>query len=292
MGVAPDVTVEPTSPSLVPTRFGSVHVETAAGGPRDLVAITPIGAAWTARALPNELTELFTIHLVELPGTGRSPTNADTSTVPAIVAACEDVVRTIGQQGREVFLFGHSMNGALALAAAAGSATPMAGVIAVAPPPALRPDPSASTAYWDAKAEPARRRRGADLIAAHGRASDDEKRALQEAFDRLRRWYDLTFDPTEMDALASSDLSWVAAVFESGTSIDWPERLRSIHVPVLLALGEYDFVCPPTSWTDDLIPVGATVEVFPRSAHTPFLEQPDEFVEVVRRWLAPDGPGG
>jgi proline iminopeptidase len=62
--------------------------------------------------------------------------------------------------------------------------------------------------------------------------------------------------------------------------------MHSITCPVLLALGEYDFIATPNAWTDANRPSDTTTEIFDRSGHTPFVEQPEEFVAAVDRWLA------
>lgn len=272
-----------TTSALLATSAGGMHVETGGSGPRDLIAITPIGSAWTSRALPKALGDVFTIHVVDLPGTGESPAGSEAPSVASIIAAIDAVADAL-RSDRPLYLWGHSMNGTLALAAAASVAN--AGVIAVAPAAALPPDPALSTTYWQARAEPERKARAGELVAAHEAAVDADRPAIRELHDRLRRWFDLSYDPTELDALATFDMGWVTAVFESGNQVDWPATFRAIDAPVLLALGDYDFVAPPSAWTDDVVPRRATVERFSRSGHTPFLEQPEEFVGAVERWLA------
>src|SRR5207248_2075690 len=125
-------------------------------------------------------------------------------------------------------LFGDSMNGTLVLAA--GSSVPCRGVIAVAPPSSLPASQADRAAYWEHKAEGGRRERGGKLIDERERTVDEQHKArLQERIDRLRRWYELDFDPTGLDALASGDITpWVAAVFESGKLVDWPTVIKGV----------------------------------------------------------------
>lgn len=272
-----------SSRGALQTHAGSVHIETGGTGRYDLVAITPIGAEGLHATLPAELGELFTVHVVELPGTGRSAGDPARQSVATVVGAVKEVGSAIASD--KFVVFGHSMNGTLALAA--GADPSCAGVIAVGAPPRLPPDAEAVRTYWEAKAEPRRRRLSAELIAAYNDSDDyDEKSALRERHDRLRRWYDLEFDPTEFDSLAQMDLGWVQAVFESAESVDWPATVRSVTCPVLLALGEYDFVVPMSGWAEDLRPPLTTTTVFDRSGHTPFLEQPSDFVHAVDLWLS------
>ena len=275
------MTLTITQQATFPTRVGDVHVATAGKGSVELLVVTPIGSAWMAAALPEALGELFTVRVCDLPGTGRSQGDPNSATVTVVADAITDVGAAFG----EFFLFGHSMNGTLALATAA--ATPCRGVIAVAPSPFLPPNPTESASYWEAKAEPERRRRAAAITADYEACGNDrDKEVLREHFDRLRRWYDLEFDPTELDRLAALSMEWIGAVFESGKRIDWPNTLRSLSCPVFLGLGEYDFIAPPTAWTEGLLPPSATVKMFPRSGHTPYVEQPAEFVDELASWVA------
>jgi pimeloyl-ACP methyl ester carboxylesterase len=265
--------------ATVRTRAGVIAVSTAGQAVRSLLVITPM-SDWMIAALPAELCDLFTVHVAQFPGGGSADAPAGASTVSAVGEAVHDLAETLGDRP---VLFGHSMNGCLALVAAATAAC--SGVIAVTPPPALPPDPAASTAYWDRQAEPERRRRANEIIKAHGAAVNAQARAkLESQFTRLRRWYDLDFDPTKLDALATLDEHWVSSIFESGETIDWRDAFRRLDQPVLLALGEYDFVAPPDAWTADLLPPAATVHRFEQSGHTPYVEQKEEFVETVAAW--------
>jgi pimeloyl-ACP methyl ester carboxylesterase len=243
---------------------------------RPLVAITPIGAEGFSASLPAALGDRFAaVHVFELPRTGR--------TVESIVTAVREELRA---HGSGAVLFGHSMNGTLALAAASGLEDGCAGVIAVGAPPALPSSAAVSERYWAEHAEPGRKARAADLIAAHEATDDDGERSrLRERYDRLRRWYDVDFDPTALDALARIDFAWVQSVFDSGSAVDWRGVRSAVRCPVLLALGEYDFIVPPTSWVEEPVPAHWTVERFGRSGHTPFFEQPAEFLAAVDRWL-------
>ena len=274
------LTVETSA--AIETRAGRVHVSRAGGGSRMLLAVTPIGEPWMSAAMPAGLGDLFTIHLMELPGTGRSELRGGPASVQVMVEAIADVAEAL--EARPV-LFGHSMNGTLTMAAA--NATSCAGVIAVTPPPRLPPDPAAAAAYWESHADDERRGRARELVAAHEASTDDtERSSLQERFDRLRRWHDLDFDPADLDRLEEHDLGWVRSVFESGKDVDWRASISSVAVPILLALGQSDFVAPPTAWTGDITPPQASVHVFTRSGHTPYLEEADEFLQVTARWLA------
>ncbi len=270
----------------VPTSAGVVCVELAGYGPIPLLVLTPIGAPWMLEALPARFGDLFAVHVAELPGTGRSEGDPTEQSVASVVATVGELAAHISNDPGQVVLFGHSMNGTLALAAAA--AGNYAGAIAVTPAPALPPNPEDNAAYWAAKAEPERRRRGAEIIEAYNTSSDAaEKETLREAYNHLRQWYDPDFDSSALDALEilDRDVAWVAALFTDAANVDWSTTMKSVTCPVLLALGEYDFMAPMTNWTDAKKPPKTRTEVFERSAHNPYIEQPEEFVAAVERWL-------
>jgi pimeloyl-ACP methyl ester carboxylesterase len=271
------VTVE--AREAIETRVGQMVVAKAGRAAPALLVITPM-VEWMTRALPAELCDLYTLNLLELPGPGNDTHPDGAASVDAIGAAVGDVTRRLD---RTTVLFGHSMNGALALAAA--STADCSGVIAVTPPSALPPDPGHSAAYWEERAEPERRRRAREIVATHEATSDEHERArLQDEFTRLRRWYRMDINPTELDALAILNETWISSVFESGKTVDWPNTFRRLQQPVLLALGDYDFVAPPVAWSADIIPSAATVHHFKKSSHTPYIEEPEEFIQVAAAW--------
>ncbi len=110
-------------------------IEQRGDGPVDLLVVTPIGVEWMMAALPTELDALFTLHIAELPGTGRSEGDPANTSVSAVVAAVHDAATELASNN--LVLLGHSMNGTLALLASVGG--PFVGVIAVTPAAALPP---------------------------------------------------------------------------------------------------------------------------------------------------------
>ena len=262
---------------------GVLRVISWGDGPVALLALTPVGAEWLGRAFPADLAATFTIHVLELPGTGQSAGGPAAATVDAAVAAVRAAIEALSLE--RVVLFGHSMNGTLALAAAAAG-VPCVGVIAVGAVPSLPPDAELSATYWEEKAEPGRKDMASAAEAAFNAAStDEEKLAAWQAYNNVRRWYDPAVDRRELDATGNLSQEWIQGVFGDGAMKDWPTVFASIEQPVLLVLGDYDFIAPPTAWTPSALPPHATVEYFGRSAHTPFVEQPGAFVAAVERWL-------
>ena len=65
-------------------------------------------------------------------------------------------------------------------------------------------------------------------------------------------------------------------------------RLQEIRAPTLVISGRYDRVTPPSvaqAIFDGLAPGRRRLHVFERSAHRPWAEQPDEYFELVGRFL-------
>lgn len=68
--------------------------------------------------------------------------------------------------------------------------------------------------------------------------------------------------------------------------IEAESDLSRVTAPMLVLAGRYDRTCPPeaSQVTAAGVP-GAQLHVFEESGHMPFVEQPEEFLAVVRRFL-------
>jgi proline iminopeptidase len=65
-------------------------------------------------------------------------------------------------------------------------------------------------------------------------------------------------------------------------------RLHEIGAPTLVLSGRYDRLTPPSvaqAIFNALAPERRRLEIFERSAHRPWAEQPDEYFAVVARFL-------
>jgi proline iminopeptidase len=68
---------------------------------------------------------------------------------------------------------------------------------------------------------------------------------------------------------------------------DIEDRLRTLNVSCLIVVGREDWIAPPhltPSLLEQALP-GATMMVFEKSGHFPFIDEPDAFVALVRTWL-------
>ncbi|WP_156319916.1 proline iminopeptidase-family hydrolase [Bacillus sp. FJAT-18017] len=67
---------------------------------------------------------------------------------------------------------------------------------------------------------------------------------------------------------------------------DCTPKLHELDVPSLFLCGRYDEATPEsTSYFSSLIP-GAKLHIFEKSAHSPYREQPEEYRQVVKEFLA------
>lgn len=100
-------------------------------------------------------------------------------------------------------------------------------------------------------------------------------------------WYDYNFNAQKLwkDVKVNSmgaKIIW-ERLFED---YDAAKSLKIIKCPILIALGRYDYFNPPHLWESfrDCIS-DLTIRVFERSAHTPQLEEHDNFDEEIMKWL-------
>lgn len=102
-----------------------------------------------------------------------------------------------------------------------------------------------------------------------------------------RIWYDANFDASKL--WEGVEVNSVGAGIIWGSMFadyDLASALKAIKCPIFLALGRYDYFNPPHLWekyrehASDL-----TVRIFEKSAHTPQLEESNNFDEELIRWL-------
>lgn len=102
-----------------------------------------------------------------------------------------------------------------------------------------------------------------------------------------RIWYDANFDASKL--WEGVEINSVGAGIIWGSMFadyDLSSALKAMKCPIFLALGRYDYFNPPHLWEkyrDQLSDL--TVRIFEKSAHTPQLEESDNFDEELMRWL-------
>lgn len=69
------------------------------------------------------------------------------------------------------------------------------------------------------------------------------------------------------------------------TSVEYADRLSSIHVPTLITVGDNDECDPSLSREMQKLINGSKLVVFPRSGHMTFVDQPGMFIRTVEEFL-------
>ena len=95
------------------------------------------------------------------------------------------------------------------------------------------------------------------------------------------------FEEAVYRSIIGADPEWIV----DGTlhGYDPLPRLHEIQAPTLVVSGRYDRLTPPAvahEIHDALHPDRRRLHLFERSAHRPWVEQPEEYVEVVEGFLA------
>ena len=240
------------------------------------------------RMTPPPLTDFFQFIYVDLRGGGQSTGNPADLTFDVLAADFEAVRNALGSE--RVAILGYSIMGVVALEYGRPCPDTVSHVIMAGTPPTgdIPELVQAGTAFFEAD------------------GSEERKTILRENYAKLPpgtpptqaifaqgplRFFDPRFDA--MPLFAESEFK--PKLFEhvlGPLTANWDvtSDMASLHVPILLAHGRYDYVSPYTMWNGivDLMP-NATQHVFERSGHQTFFEEPARFVEVVREWMARSG---
>lgn len=260
---------------------GGVPLMTLHGGPgASSAAFAPLAA------LASQRPVLFYDQL----GAGRSECPDDPSLwrIERFVEEIDAVRRALDLG--EIHLLGHSWGGFLALE------------YALRRPPGLRSLVLCSTAASTAEFErgtralverlPAEIR---DTLRRHEAAGTTEDAEyvgavmafMQRHLCRLDPWPEVLLEINPMET-PSYRIMWGANEFTpTGNLTEWDcsTRLAEIAAPTLVTCGRHDEATPACAETLRRGIPGARLHVFENSAHMTFLEQPEEFLRVVGRFI-------
>jgi proline iminopeptidase len=247
-------------------------------GPRTLLVITPIGAGPYEKMLRP--MDGFRQVFVELRGSGRSPGKPEEMTWDVMCDDLDEVARASGGGGEQkVIAFGHSISGMLALEYARRRPASVAGVIAVGTPPFGHMTKLAAAAqkFYLADASDERKQILAANMAKLGKDATPAESMLAQTPMRF-------FDPHTDAAPLFADSAPPMLVRHILMSLAPSWEAAAPGVPVFLALGRTDYTVPYTTW-DGITIDGVTKQIFEKSGHQPFFEEPELFAASVARWL-------
>lgn len=103
-----------------------------------------------------------------------------------------------------------------------------------------------------------------------------------------KSWYDYNFDSKPLWEGVKPNTHVLDQMYlRFVREIDVSEGLESLHIPVLLAYGRFEYLVAPVNSWDSLRPKfkDLTVRIFEKSAHSPQHEQPDLFDAELLKWL-------
>jgi pimeloyl-[acyl-carrier protein] methyl ester esterase len=255
-----------------------LHVEIEGTGP-DLVLLHGWGlnaGIWDGVAV--ELAASHRLHRIDLPGHGRSEWSPQCVTLDDFTRAVAPYVP------RHSTVLGWSLGGMVGLRLAALAPERIEGLVLISTTPRF-----VTASDWKPAMTP-------QVLTNFGARLRDDYRATIQDFLALQ----VRGDERELSSLRELRHKLVSgglplqAALEAGLGVlaaaDLRTTLPRIGVRSLVIAGEYDRVTPPDAgrFLAAQIP-GALLHVVPRAGHAPFISHPDEFIEVLRTFLA-DAP--
>lgn len=253
-------------------------------GPACLV-LSSIGTLPYARQMPPALSDHLQLVFVDLRGGGRSTGEPADLTFDQAAEDLEAIRNDLGVE--RIAVLGHSILGILAIEYGRRCPETVSHVIAVGTPPQgdVAEVEAAAVRFFEADASEERK-----SILQHNLANLPAGAPMGEILwaQTPRRFYDARFDAAPL--FADSEVRPEILQHIMGTlTPGWDVTVdtSSLRAPIFLAHGRYDYVVPYTLWDGvvDKLP-GATLEIFERSGHQPFVEEPDRFTAALMKWMA------
>ena len=268
----------------VPVNGAELFYSTRGSGPACLV-LTAIGTRPYERQMPAQLSDRLQLVFVDLRGGGRSTGDPADLSFDVLAEDLEAVRADLGVE--KVAVLGHSILGMLAIEYGRRRPDSVSHVITVGTPP-----------YGDMARVSAR---ATSFFEEH--ASEERKQILRDNLASLPpdappgqamyaqtplRFFDARLDAVPLFAGSEVRPGLLEQIIRTlAPGWDVTADPGSLRVPVFLAHGRHDYVVPHVLWEGipERLP-NATMQIFERSGHQPFFEEPDRFAEAVTDWMA------
>lgn len=272
---------------IVDTNDAELFYTRRGAGPVCLVP-SAMGTKPYERQMPPQLSAAFELVFVDLRGGGRSTGDPSVLTFDRVAEDFEAVRADLGVD--QVAVLGHSILGALAIEYGRRCPETVSHVIAVGTPP--RGDMewllSESMQFFEQEASEERKRAWRDNLA---KLPPDTPFAQTFPAQAPLRFFDFRTEmaPLYEDAVMKPELlGHLMGRLTNGWDVTVDPS--SLRVPLLLAHGRHDYTVPYTLWEEiePALPT-ATLQLFSRSGHQPFFEEPERFAAVVADWMGKRG---
>jgi proline iminopeptidase len=245
---------------------------------------TAIGTEPYERQTAGPLCERLRLVYVDLRGGGRSSGNPADLDSDVIASDFEAVRTALGVE--RIAVLGHSIVGMLAIEYARRHPAHVSHVIAVGTP--ARGDMAAlaarASAFFEKDGSTERKRVLQENLAAIGPGADPSQAMLAQT---PTRFFDPRFDAAPLFAGATTNPLLLGHLLgRIARTWDVTNGANPLRVPMLLAHGRYDYTVPYLDWEELAATLPrATLEIFERSGHQPFAEEPERFARVVTDWM-------
>ena len=252
------------------------------------------GIDYYRRIFSPALREHFQCYFVDTRGWVPTiePYDIQQVTIDTYADDLETVRRTLGLG--KVLVMGHSIHGTLVLEYARRYPESVWGVVAIAAPAM---SPSNNQEFFGQDASPSRKaalQANAARLAPEALGRLDPSAAFIESYvaNGPIYWYNPRYDAAPLWAGVVLNIPQINHLF--GTlyaTYDLAQQLGHITAPVLLALGRYDYDVPYTQWEERKAALPQhTYVLFDKSGHTPPLEEPARFDQVLIEWAGRHAP--
>ncbi|MCC6552748.1 MAG: alpha/beta hydrolase [Polyangiaceae bacterium] len=269
---------------IVSTKGADLFYSTRGEGPACLV-LCSLGTRSHERQMPAALSDRLELVFVDLRGSGRSTGEPADLTFDVLAEDLEAVRSALGVE--RIAVLGHSILGALAIEYGRRCPGSVSHVIAVGTPPSgdMAQLSARSASFFEEDAPEDRKQVLRDNMASlPPGASPGQVMFAQTPM----RFFDARFDPAPLFAEAELRPQFFAHLLGTLTA-GWDVTAGSspLRVPIFLALGRHDYTVPHVLWDGvaSTLP-GLTTQIFERSGHQPFFEEPERFAAALLDWMS------